>query len=390
MLMKKVRPSLFLSTLMFLWGIVNMCMGFVQNFQSLVALRFVLGIFEAGVLPGIVYVTATYYKRHEYQRRLTFFFTSTVVSGAFGGLIAYGIAKLGKEHHFAAWRWIFIIEGAVTSVIAIIAAFIIIDWPEHTRWLNAREKHVLRTRLLSDISDDCRMDTLNKKSFKRIMKDVKIWLAALMYLGVGTPGYAGAFFLPTILVDFKWKPEEAQLHTVPVYVFTAGIMLITAYLSDRLKHRFGFILFGACMCTIGFAMLLGQEGKSREFKFGAVFLVFGGSFLPVPMALGYLQNNLSGHWKRAFGAAIQVMIGNFSGIIGSNVFLQQEKPRFVTGYSACIATMWFGTIAAGILALVMWRENKKRDRGERDDRLNLPKDELNNLGDDHPSFRFTL
>lgn len=390
MIIKKVRPSLYISALMFIWGIVNLCMGFAQNYATLVALRFLLGMFEAGVLPGIIFVTSSYYKRHEYQKRMSFFFTSTVVAGAFGGLIAYAIARLARIHHFSAWRWIFIIEGAITSAIAVIAAFIIIDWPENTKWLNAKEKEILRLRLVQDVGDSCHMDTLNRKAFRRIMHDPKIWLGAMMYLGVGVAGYAGAFFLPTILVEFNWKPEEAQVHTIPVYVFTAGVMLLGAWASDRLKHRFGFMLGGACMCTIGLSMLLAQEGKSRDFKFGAVFLVFGGAYTVTPMALGWLQNNLCGRWKRAFGAALQVMLGNFSGIVGSNIFLMNEKPRYVTGYSMAMAMMWFGTLAAFGLFLVMWRENKKRDAGERDYRLELPEDERNNLGDDHPSFRFTL
>lgn len=71
---------------MFGWGIVNMCMGFVKTYQALVALRFLLGVFEAGVMPGMVYLTSMYYKRHEFQKRMSFFFCSTLVGGAFGGV----------------------------------------------------------------------------------------------------------------------------------------------------------------------------------------------------------------------------------------------------------------------------------------------------------------
>lgn len=390
MLLKVTRPSIYISSLMFIWGIVNMCMGFIHNYQSLYALRFLLGVFEAGVLPGIIYITSMYYKRHEYQKRVSFFFCSTVVAGAFGGLIAFGIARLGKHSPIASWRWIFIIEGAMTSAIAIIASFLIIDWPEQTKWLSSREKYILQRRLASDFGNACHMDTLNKSSLRRIMTDAKIWLGAMVYLGIGVAGYAGAFFLPTILVEFKWTPEQAQLRTVPVYVFAGGIMVLAAWASDRLKHRFGFIVAGACINTLGVVMLLMQEGKSRDYKFAAIFPTIGGAFLVTPMGLGWLQNNLSGHWKRSFGAAIQVMLGNFSGIIGSNIFLQKESPRYITGYSALIGCMWFGTLSSLALCLVMWHENKKRDAGERDYRLQLPDDERKNLGDDYPSFRFTL
>ncbi|OTA00194.1 hypothetical protein A9Z42_0058270 [Trichoderma parareesei] len=233
----------------------------------------------AGVLPGIIYVTSMYYKRHEYQKRMSFFFCSTVVAGAFGGLLAYAISKLGGQHRLAAWRWIFIIEGAITSTFAIFAAFLIIDWPEQTKYLTAEEKELLRRRLAADIVETCRMDVLNKASFQRIISDCKIWLGALIYMGVGVPGLSGTFFLPTILLEFNWKAQEAQVRTIPVYVLAGGTMVIGAWASDKLRHRFSFFVAGTSMVTIGYGMLLAQEGKSRDYKFGAVFLVFGGAYM---------------------------------------------------------------------------------------------------------------
>jgi MFS family permease len=389
MIIKKVRPSIFIASLMFCWGIINMCMGFVHSYAALVALRVLLGIFEAGVLPGIVYVSSMYYKRHEYQKRMSFFFCSTVVAGAFGGLIAYAIADLATPK-MAAWRWIFIIEGAITSFLAIVAAFVITDWPEQNRFLNAEEKELLRRRMASDVGDTCRMDTLNRFSFKRIVHDYKIWLSGFLYMGVSVAGLSGTFFLPTILLEFKWQAREAQVRTIPVYVFAAGMMIIGAWASDRLKHRYGFICGGASLSTIGYAMLLAQEGKSRDYKFAAVFLVFGGAYMITPMCLGWLQNNLSGHWKRSFGAGAQVMIGNIAGIIGAFIFIKEEAPTYKTGYGTAVGFMWVGVLSATAMAGLMWRENRKRERGERDDRLALPEEDRKNMGDWHPDFRFTL
>lgn len=92
MVIRHTRPSLYLGSLMFCWGIINMCMGFVKSYETLVVLRLLLGAFEAGVLPGIIYLTSMYYKRHEFQTRMSFFFSSTLVGGAFGGvsLLSHG------------------------------------------------------------------------------------------------------------------------------------------------------------------------------------------------------------------------------------------------------------------------------------------------------------
>jgi MFS family permease len=181
-IIRKVRPSWYLGGLMFGWGIVNMSMGFVQTYAQLVGLRVLLGIAEAGVLPGIIFLTSMYYKRHEYQRRISFLFSSTLVGGAFGGLLAYGIGNLGGDHGLAAWRWIFIIEGAVTSFIAIFAVFLIVDWPEQCRFLSEQERELVLARTRADGGDLYRMDNLNAYALRRIFTDYKIWLGWVVHV----------------------------------------------------------------------------------------------------------------------------------------------------------------------------------------------------------------
>ncbi|KAK7952774.1 major facilitator superfamily protein [Apiospora aurea] len=390
MVIRKVRPSWYLAGLMACWGIINMCMGFVQTYQGLVVLRFFLGAFEAGVMPGIIYLTSMYYKRHEFQTRMSFFFCSTLIGGAFGGLLAYSIAHLGGSHGLAAWRWIYIIEGAITAGIALLASFLIVDWPEQCLFLTVAEKDLLRRRLAEDGAEKASMDTLNRQAIRLILRDYKIWLGSFVYMGVGVTGYATTFFMPTILLEFGWLAADAQARTIPVYLVSAAGMLLAAWASDRLKHRSGFILAGCAIATVGYAMLLGQAALSRDAKFAAVFLVSLGGYLATPIGLAWLANNLSGHWKRAFGSGTQVMLGNVAGIIASNIFLAGEAPRYPTGYGVALGMTWLGALATAALALGLWLENRKRDRGGRDDRLLLPEEEVRNLGDDHPSFRFTL
>ena len=109
-----------------------------------------------------------------------------------------------------------------------------------------------------------------------------------------------------------------------------------------------------------------------------------------PICLAWLQNNVSGHWKRSFAVSAQVTIGNFAGIIGAIVFIKAEAPTYRTGYSVALGMMWVGALCAATMAGLMWRENRKRERGERVDRLALPEHDTKNMGDWHPSFMFTL
>lgn len=391
MIFRKTKPEYYLSSLMFSWAIINMCMGFVSTYQGLVILRFFLGTFEAGIMPAIIYLTSTYYKRHEFQTRMSFFFCSTVIGGAFGGLLAYAIASLDGRHGLAGWRWIFIIEGTVTAGIAIMSVFLIVDWPDQCKFFTPDEKKLLELRLADDGARAvARMDTLNAYAYRRILTDWKVWLGGLTYMGVGITGYATTFFMPTILNEFGWTARAAQVHTIPVYAVSAVGMVSVAYLSDYFKHRFGFIILGCCIATIGYGMLLGQAHLSSDAKYAAVFLISLGGFICPPIALAWLSNNVSGHWKRSFSSAAQVALGNIAGIVAALVYRQDESPRYPTGYGVSVALMWVGAIAALLLFMGMLIENKMRDAGKRDARLSRPKEEVDNMGDYHPSFRFTL
>ncbi|KAJ8120511.1 hypothetical protein ONZ43_g2797 [Nemania bipapillata] len=390
MIIRRVRPSLYLSGLMFSWGMVSMSMGFVKTYPQLVALRFLLGVFEAGVMPGIIYLTSMYYRRHEFQIRMSSFSCSVVVAGAVGGFLAYAIADLDGHYNLRAWRWIFIIEGAATAFVAIIAAFLIVDWPSQCRFLNTEEKALLSRIIAEDGTDEAQMDTLNTQAYKLIFGDWKIWIASLMFMGMAITTYATVFFMPTILVEFGWKAREAQIHSIPVYAVTAVVVVLVGWLSDRCKHRYGFVMLCCGLVTIGYGLLLGQEKLSRNAKYMALFFVSIGGYTAVPLSLAWLANNVSGHWKRAFSAGIQVTIGNIVGVVAANIFIAHEAPRYLTGYGTCLGFTWLGGIAATALFVGMWVENRKREAGERDDRLSRPVEEVRNMGDYHPSFRFTL
>ncbi|KAI0202889.1 MFS general substrate transporter [Astrocystis sublimbata] len=390
MIIKKVRPSWYLSALMFGWGIVNMSMGFVKTFGQLVALRFLLGMFEAGFLPGMIYLTSMYYKRHDFQLRMSIIFFGIVISGAIGGLLAYAIAGLDGQFHMRAWRWIFIIEGGATALLSIFAVFLIADWPSECRFLDAQEKVLLSRIIAADSTAEARMDTLNKQAYKLIFSDWKIWVCSLANFGLGGAPMSITFFIPTILAEFGWTARQAQIHSVPIFVAAAFWMLFISWLSDRSRHRYGFIMFGFVVTIVGFSLLLCQDKLSRDVKYAALFLIAIGGFPQIPFTLTWLANNISGHWKRAFSSSMEVALGNISGPVMTSVYLEREALRYPTGYGTALALTLLGGIAATVMFVGLLLENRARDAGKRDHRLHRPAEEVENMGDHHPSFRFTL
>ena len=111
--LKRLRPHIWLSGCMFAFGLVMTCQGLVQNYSGLLATRFFLGLAETGIFPGCFYLIGMWYVRREAQRRYSFFFSSTTLAGAFGGLLASAIGKMDGLRGYRAWRWIFILEGVL-------------------------------------------------------------------------------------------------------------------------------------------------------------------------------------------------------------------------------------------------------------------------------------
>ena len=154
-------------------GILNMSMGFVQTYAALVGVRFVLGVFESGIGAGCVLVIASYYKRFELASKLSIWYLAGIVGSALAGLLAYGIAHMDGYAGRSGWRWIFIVEGAVTAFVAIFMYFWMVDWPDDAKFLSSRERAVLLHRLRNDHAKDAKTEKWNTK---RLLGDWRIWI----------------------------------------------------------------------------------------------------------------------------------------------------------------------------------------------------------------------
>jgi hypothetical protein len=106
LLVKRLRAGVYLPALITLWGIVCLCLGFVTSFAGLIACRLLLGLFEGGILGGVIIYLAMFYRRHDMMLRNGLFYCAAPLSGAFGGLLASGLAKI-EVGGYNRWPWIF-------------------------------------------------------------------------------------------------------------------------------------------------------------------------------------------------------------------------------------------------------------------------------------------
>jgi cyanate permease len=188
------------------------------------------------------------------------------------------------------WRWIFIIEGLLTILVAITFKFkMVVDWPETSTFLTNEERALLLKRLALDVGE-ARMDILNRRSAKRIFTDWKIWCGVFMYMGVVNTGYATSFFIPTIIQEMGYTAAMSQVRSIPIFIVAAVAALLVAWSTDRMKHRYAFTIAGVVVGGVGYVILLNQRGVSVGVKYMACFFVTTGGYMTQPVTWVWLNN----------------------------------------------------------------------------------------------------
>lgn len=129
MMMKRIRPAIWLTFIMFFWSASMIGQGFVKNYSGLMATRVFLGVFEGGLFPGVNYYITQWYCRNECGFRMALFFSAATLAGAFGGILARGIAEMDGVGGLSAWSWIFVLEGLISILVSMSAYWLIYDYP---------------------------------------------------------------------------------------------------------------------------------------------------------------------------------------------------------------------------------------------------------------------
>lgn len=197
--LKKYGPNRMLTVALVSWSIVTIGTGFVQNYAQAVATRLLLGAFEAGLAPCFAFIFSTIYDRNDTSKRVALLYFANVTSGAFGGLIAYGIQRMGTRHGLAAWRWLFIIEGAISVFICGCCWVTFPRTPETAWFLTEEEKALMRARKQRDFVYKGN-DKFETKWIKQAFMDPFVYMAALCFFSSSIAIFGFGTFLPTIIL----------------------------------------------------------------------------------------------------------------------------------------------------------------------------------------------
>ncbi|RHZ52316.1 putative MFS transporter [Aspergillus thermomutatus] len=390
-LLKKLKPHVWLSLCMFLFGFVTICQGLVSSWGGLMTTRWFLGMFETGMFPGCFYLLGMWYKRSEAQKRFSFFFSSTTLAGAFGGLLASGLGEMAGVRGYNGWRWVFIIEGLLTCVVSLVWFFVLTDFPEDVKWLNDEEREFIRAKLAKDVGAAGKDVKLTARDVLAVFKDYKIFIGGFMYFGQIVTAYGYAYFAPSIIKTYGYTPIKTQLYSVPPWAAAFGFSMLIATLSDRFKHRYIFAIVPMLISMAGFGILLNVHGVAhRNVQYGALFMVTSGCYSSMAVVVCWYAMNLSGHRRRGVGTAWQIGFGNIGGIISTYSFLAKDAPLYRNGYIISLSFLCFSAACCTAYLAAVWYDNRKRDRAMANGAtIELTEEEQEWLGDLAPSYRYT-
>ncbi|KAJ5153558.1 uncharacterized protein N7482_010036 [Penicillium canariense] len=389
-IVKRIRAGFYLPALITAWGIVSTCIGFTRSFAGLVVTRMLLGLFEGGLLGAIVIYLAMFYRRHQMMYRIGLFYCAAPLSGAFGGFLATGLAKI-RYHGYNRWPWIFFIEGVITVVFGVICFFMMPHTPAQAKFLTGEERAVAMQRMVIDSHGATTVEDVNEEKFqwhwvKMALLAPQTIFCSLAWFFLLVPLYSYSLFLPTIITGMGFETTTAQLFTVPPYILSFILVLVTSYSSDRIKARGPIMVAGCIVAIAGYIMLL--VAKENSVSYAGTFLVAAGVFPSSPIVMGWLSNNLAPHYVRATGIGFEIAFANCAAFIASFIYLSKDAPRYFLGHSLSLAALVLCLITVCTQMIYCRWENRKRERGDRDDRLQYDAEHL--LGHRHPAFRYTL
>lgn len=357
--LKRTTPRFWLPTCMVAWGVVSTLMGITQNFAGFVAVRFFLGLAESGLFPGVVFYLSMWYKRNEQHYRVALFFSAASLAGAFGGILAYGIGFMKGVAGLSGWRWIFILEGILTVLVALASYLMVYNYPATATFLSEEERAFIIARLKSD-SDATNNEGFSWTNVRACLGDYKCWLYGLAFHTMSLPLYTLSLFLPTIITELKFEAAEAQLLTIPPYAFATILTIIVAILSEKYKMRAPFIMASSTLAIVGYIILLSAEHPGVSYV--GIHFATGGIYPATAIVLSWPANNVSGQTKRATATALMISVGNLGAILGTQLYRPATSPHYYLGHGFACGYLVANLIVVGTLWACLKRENERKKR----------------------------
>jgi D-galactonate transporter len=342
-ILARVGARLWIARIMISWGIVSSAMMFVKSAESFYALRFLLGLAEAGFFPGIIFYLTQWFPRAERARTVAAFMTATLVAGVVGGPISGALLSLDGGGGLAGWQWLFLIEGVPAVVLGFVVLRVLTDRPADAAWLTDEE----RTALIASLDDGVDRHS-GDGGAGAALRNRRTWLMAAVYFTIPVTLYGIGFWLPQMLKTASAGASDFTVGLLSALPYACGAvaMVIVGRHSDRTGERRWHVLVPAVACAAGLALT--PMGSSAVWTVAALSIAMAGLASMFGPFWALATSTMRGA-SAAAGIALVNSIGNTGGFVGPYLLgaINDATHSFAFGFVA-IAVM---LVAGGGLAL---------------------------------------
>ncbi|MGE8487644.1 MAG: MFS transporter [Paraburkholderia nemoris] len=274
--MQRVGARRTLLRIMFAWGLVSSLMMFVRTPTQFYAMRFLLGVTEAGFFPGIIFYLSCWFPGARRARVTAFLMMATAVAGIIGGpMSGFIMTRLAGVGGLPGWQWLFLLEGVPAVTLGIVAFLMLGVKPEDVSWLDAREKALVSHELADD---EKTKQTGHLDGLRGALANPRVYFAALVYFAVMMPFNAIGFWAPTIIRDMGVANVlDVGLLSALVFIAAALGTYVVGASSDRTMERRWHVAASACVTALAFA-LLPAAGHNVAFGVGLLALAAAASY----------------------------------------------------------------------------------------------------------------
>ncbi|CAN8105066.1 unnamed protein product [Discula destructiva] len=339
------------------WSAITIGTGFAHNYHHFIACRLLLGVFESCIAPAGYFIISTIYPRAMQAKRTASINYGIAISGAFGGLIAYGVQLMGVRHGLASWRWLFIIEGIISLVFGCIYWVSLPAEPETAWFLTSEEKATMRAIRQREVAYRGQ-EKFEWKFVRMTLTDGLIWVAALSGVANTLPLLGFSLFAPTLILGLGYTHLQANYLSIPLYVVATLMLAIISWLSDKLNRRGIIMIFPACLGALGYSIVLGSHNPRVGYM--AMFFVSAGFYSVTTLFFTWFQNNIAPDNKRIVATPIQLSFTVAAGAIASQIYPARDGPRYIVGNSISLAAIIVGACGCVTMWFVWQRRNARK------------------------------
>ena len=309
LILHRTGARAWIARIMVTWGLLSAATMWVTSATAFYALRFLLGIAEAGFFPGIVLYLTQWYPAPRRARIMALFMTAIAIAGVIGGPVSgWILSEMAGKNGWAGWQWLYLLEGIPAVLLGVATYFYLDDSIEGARWLPDDEKAVLRAQLRADPAGE------EHVSVMATLRDSRVVLLAALYFCSILGLYGLAFWMPQLIrtlgVAEPWR--VGMLSAIPYGVATVA-MVLAGQSSDRRGERRWHLVGSALIGALG---LVGAAWFRTEPVAGMIaFSVAAAGILSLPPLFWTIPTTLLRGVSAAAGIAAINSVGNLSGFV---------------------------------------------------------------------------